>query len=123
MMEEVALWVEGGFGVAFGETFLRDAGVTDRDVEGADDAALDGDPSGREALGVALAQQVECASDVQIALYVVEREAMLCLSVSDLRAAASSSPASRRAPSSACEWEQSECDACTAGRPQDCRRM
>lgn len=26
-------------------------------------------------------------------------------------------------PSKACEFEQSECDECTAGRPQNCHRM
>ena len=29
----------------------------------------------------------------------------------------------RPRPSKACEFEQSECDECTAGRPQKCHRM
>lgn len=111
--EATAYW-NGMAPTACIDALLRDAGVACEHRDGWDAYSVDigGGTYARCNDGVAwdaIMAQVDGASVGQLRGYV----SLLV---------GGASPA-KRAPSPACEYEQSTCDECTAGRPQNCRRM
>lgn len=66
-----------GYGPAFGETLLRDAGVPDSDIGAMGELMAQLSPVTRDTLAEALRDQVENASAAQIGQYMREREKLL----------------------------------------------